>query len=145
MPYRSWKWKKKYTVSKAENYLIAFTYTETWMKRNLQGLFSCLPHCYNDKRNKWFSCKSTPWILAFSSDKILENTFLWWNFLFTLQQCCPCNNKKGNRKQERTKIYSMMGCSPSSSEMTINESVNLRDRGFDLARGLITCNITRFR
>lgn len=38
-----------------------------------------------------------------------------------------------------------MGCSPSSSDMTINESVNVRDSGSDFGTGLITCNIMYVR
>lgn len=34
--------------------------------------------------------------------------------------------------------YKMTGCSPSSSDMTINESVNSRERGSDFGIGLIT-------
>jgi hypothetical protein len=34
-----------------------------------------------------------------------------------------------------------MGCSPSSSEITINASVKDRERGSDFTFGLITCKI----
>lgn len=41
----------------------------------------------------------------------------------------------------RFTFYKTMGCSPSSSDITINESVEDRESGSDLTIGLITCKI----
>ena len=51
----------------------------------------------------------------------------------------------GTMKQHEDKIilklqhHKTTGCSPSSSEITISESVNSRERGSDFGTGLITC------
>lgn len=39
---------------------------------------------------------------------------------------------------EEVKIYKRTGCSPSSSDITIRESVSSRGRGSDLGTGFIT-------
>lgn len=65
------------------------------------------------------------------------------------------SNKKSNLKEKkviftlmnkikvRSMLYRTMGCSPSSSDITINESVISRERGSDLGTGLMTCRETK--
>lgn len=51
----------------------------------------------------------------------------------------------GKKKIRECMIYTTMGCSPSSSDITIKESVNSRDRGSDFGIGLMTCNYEMYK
>lgn len=90
-------------------------------------------HCQNRFASifiKWVRLEYKNWV-----------TVSAWNHLVR-QQWWPCSHTERHRQLWETKrpFYIRIGCSPSSSDITINESVNSRERGSDLGTGLITCN-----